>query len=353
MVFKEDLYEARENLKAWWDHDIRNRPVISYSYVRPEVVKYIPEDPWFLAKNFDSIEGHIKIFEEYSKQFVYGGERIPTLQLNYGPGIMASVLGVKPEFYKKTVWFQADIPLNEIVSVLEDIKLNQNNKWYERLVKVTKYAAEHSKGNYAVAMTDIGGVLDVLSSLIGAQKLIIAMKQNPGIIDTCRDIILDKMLILHDDLQKIIDSYDLGCTAWMGIWCPKHWYPIQCDFSAMMSPKLFKRFVLPDIKRQAQHLDYSIYHLDGPNELPHLDDFLSIPELTGIQWVPGITPGIPQNGDDMWIPLYKKIQQAGKNLVLDPPSHLVAKMYHILDTKGLFVTINFGSQINAEFGLPN
>jgi len=352
MISKEDEDEAKENLKAWWDHKTRNRPIISYSYVKPEVVNYVNEDMWFLAKNHDSIEDHIKLFEEYSKQLFHGGERIPTLQLNYGPGIMASVLGVKPVFYKRTVWFQDEIPIDRIVSYLEDIKLNENNEWYKRLTMVTRYGAEHANGNFAVAMTDIGGVLDVLTSLIGAQNLIIAMRQSPGIIDTCREIILDKMVILHDDLQRIIDGYHLGSSAWMNIWCEKHWYPIQCDFCAMMSPKLFKRFVLPDIRRQAEHLDYSIYHLDGPNELVHLDDFLSIPEITGIQWVPGITPGIPQNGEDKWMPLYKKIQQAGKNLVIDPPSHLVAKMYHVLDPNGLFVTINFGSKMYAEFGLP-
>lgn len=68
----------------------------------------------------------------------------------------------------------------------------------------------------------------------------------------------------------------------MNIWCPKRRYPIQCDFSAMLSPKLFKRFVLPDILTQAEHMDYSIYHLGGPNEIPYIDDIFASPKINGI-----------------------------------------------------------------------
>ncbi|MHA1673018.1 MAG: hypothetical protein ACTSYI_05270 [Promethearchaeota archaeon] len=35
-------------------------------------------------------------------------------------------------------------------------------------------------------------------------------------------------------------------------------------------------------------MDYAIYHLDGPNQLPYVDDLIAEPSITGIQWVPGI-----------------------------------------------------------------
>ncbi len=139
------------------------------------------------------------------------------------------------------------------------------------------------------------------------------MRRNPQIIDTCREIILEKVTQLYDDLAAIVARYNLGYNGWMDIWCPKRWYPLQCDFSAMLSPTLFRRFVLPDLQTQAAHMDYAIYHLDGPNELPYLDDLLAVPEITGIQWVPGVQG--PVTSDDKWLPVYQKIQAAGKNIV--------------------------------------
>ena len=56
----------------------------------------------------------------------------------------------------------------------------------------------------------------------------------------------------------------------------------------MLSPRLFRRFVLPDIITQAENMDYALYHLDGPNEIPYLDDLIQSKCLDAIQWVPGV-----------------------------------------------------------------
>ena len=48
--------------------------------------------------------------------------------------------------------------------------------------------------------------------------------------------------------------------------------------------------------------------MDGPGQLPHLDLLLSIPELKGIQWIPGDgQPNITK-----WPEVYRKIRKAGK-----------------------------------------
>ena len=93
-----------------------------------------------------------------------------------------------------------------------------------------------------------------------------------------------------------------------------------------------------------------IYHLDGVGQLPYLDKILEIPELTGIQWVPG--DGKPLMGDEVWMPVYKKIQAAGKNIEAGTTPELTAKMYRELDPKGLYVSTGYLGKIWAEFYLP-
>ncbi|HEX7541596.1 MAG TPA: hypothetical protein VF352_05645 [Anaerolineales bacterium] len=55
----------------------------------------------------------------------------------------------------------------------------------------------------------------------------------------------------------------------------------------MISPKMFERFVLPDLETCCAAMDHALYHLDGKGQLVHVDTLLSTPRLRGIQWVPG------------------------------------------------------------------
>ena len=356
MFIKEDIEEAKERMKAWWDHEIIDRPVISY---------HIPEGPgsanaliastplcYDLGKDFDGIEPILDKIDNNSEGLISGGECIPSYFPNYGPGVMAAVLGTTVEFKSGTIWFHRPTDVKDIVSVLESAQLNDNNEWYKRLKRTTEIAARRgAKGNYHVAMTDLGGILDILVSFIGPYNLIVQMKRNPGLIDTCRAIIMEKYLKVYDELQDIINKYAEGCNTWLNVWCPKRYYTMQCDVSVMMSPKYFKRFVLPDLVEQAEHMDYAFYHLDGPEQITHLDDILKV--VTAIQWVPGSKPGMPQDGADEWMPLYKKIQKAGKNIqmyVLDPKK--VPSVYKKLDPKGLFVYSVYLTKAIASCYLP-
>jgi len=356
-VFKEDINEAKECLKAWWDHEILDRPCISYCHPRlnekfliEEIIEYFI--PWCLAKNWDDIGPCLDDFERVSKKLYFGGDAIPTFFPNYGAGIMASIFGIEPKFMSQTVWFNKTTSIKEIVPLLESVQINMNNPWYARLIRITEYAAKRAGMGYSIAMTDLGGILDILSSFLRPENLILAMKRSPNIINTCRAIILEKILKIYDDLQTIIEQYGDGCNSWMNIWCPKRWYPIQCDFSAMLSPKWFKRFALPDIITQAEHLDYAIYHLDGPLALTHLDDILDIPSITGIQWVPGA--GTEPKYHEKWIPIYKKIQGAGKNVVMDffEDIKFLPHIYKQFDAKSLFASIVSLNKIKLDFYLP-
>ena len=359
--YKEDMEEAKERLKAWWDHEIIDRPCLSYFCPRPmekitvdEIYEYF--DYWCMARNWDAIDQCLDWYESVSKKGVFGGENIPRFFPNYGAGIMAAVLGVEPIFREdgRTVWFFRETSIDEIVPLLESMELNKNNEWYERLMRITEVAAKRAGKEYHIGMTDLGGVLDILSSFFGPEKLVLYMKRHPSIINTCREIILEKLLKVYDDLHKIINQYGEGSSSWIPLWSSKRWYPIQCDFSAIISPEWFKRFVLPDIIAQADHMDYAIYHLDGPNALKFLDYLLEVPSITGIEWVPGQHPGIEPKCSDHWMPIYKKVQAAGKSLVMDffESAEALTHFYTVLDPKKLWIQMFSLDSIRLQYYLP-
>ena len=61
-------------------------------------------------------------------------------------------------------------------------------------------------------------------------------------------------------------------------------------------------------------MTHNVFHLDGKGMLKHLDRILEVPEIQAIQWVHGV-------GDDLpimqWAPVIRKIQAAGKGVVVD------------------------------------
>lgn len=354
MILKEDIEQAKERMNAWWDHEILDRPVISYytplkGSVPIGIIDALNDD-WSLAKNPDGIKETLENFEGRAKFTYFGGEAIPSFMPNYGPGVLAAVFGIEPKFDSNTVWYKPSIKPEEIVGILEGIKLNQNNKWYTRLLKTTEIASKTAKSNYQISVTDIGGVLDILSSFLGPTTILLTMKRNPKIIDDCREILLEKIMIMFNKIQSIIEKYCDGCNSWLNIWNKKRWYPVQCDFIAMLNPKWFKRFALPDIKAQIELLDYSIYHMDGPYQIPYLEELLAIPGLTGIEWVPGV--GESAQGAPEWTNLYRKIQKAGKNIVIDTSPEKTTQVYKALNPKGLFVRTYYRSQRLANYMLP-
>ncbi|MHA1792235.1 MAG: hypothetical protein ACTSVI_06285 [Promethearchaeota archaeon] len=347
---KERMQEIKGRLSAWWEGEKIEPPVMGYTCPRQDITKVIHLDDWYLARNPDDFLSHVHAFKNYIKNTCFKGDIIPRININYGPGILAAIFGCEPVFKKGTVWFDHPTAPDNIIDLLENAKINSNNKWYSRIINATKTAAEVANGLFAVGVTDLGGILDVLVSFVGYKNLVLMMKKKPAVIDTCRTIIIEKWHLIYDEVMKILDKMSLGCSTWLNVWCPKHWYPIQCDLSAALSPALFKRFVLPDLIFQSEKLDYCIYHLDGPNQIPYVDDILKIDGLTGIQWVPGILE--PRAGHDKWIPLLKKIQKAGKNVIIDPSPQFITKVYHELEARKLFVSTSFPSRIFADFYLP-
>ena len=111
-----------------------------------------------------------------------------------------------------------------------------------------------------------------------------------------------------DESYSVTSKNLPGSTNYASIWHPGKWYPLCNDFSCMISNEMFKEFFIDELIEEMRYLDANIYHLDGVNALHHLDTLLDIPELGGIQSVPGA--GNPHGS--YWIPMLKKIQKVGK-----------------------------------------
>ena len=115
----------------------------------------------------------------------------------------------------------------------------------------------------------------------------------------------------------------------------------------MISPDMFREFVLPDLRYQTEQMERSVYHLDGPGELPHVDMLLSLEWLNAIQWTSG--SGAPELTDPCWFDLYRRIKRAGKGIVLlgaNPDG--LERLLDNISTRGLYISVGAKDESQAR-----
>lgn len=230
-----------------------------------------------------------------------------------GPGSLNAFLGCPINFKEQTVWYY---PIADDPEKVDCLEFDKNGFYWNWTREALAYLSEKARGRYVVTMPDLVEGVDILSELFGTQDMLLHLMDCPEAVHRLLDQLDDLYFEAYDELAEIIQSPE-GEVPFMffNCWGPGRTAKLQCDFSAMISPAMFDEFVLPRLRRQCRRLDYSVYHLDGPDAICHIDSILSIPELTALQWEPGA--GNPNTADPVWWkPVWEKVYAAGKSALL-------------------------------------
>jgi len=267
----------------------------------------------------------------------------PNTFANFGPGCLSAMIGGTYRPADGTIWFENQQVITDWTSAPDPV-VDESCAMFRMVEEFTRRLL--GGGQSCVSVTDIGGTYDIVAALRGTQDLLMDLFEYPGEI---KAYVKKLQPVWRDYYLKYANrliAAQGGMTSWMPIWCGKTYYPLQCDFSAMISPDMFEEFVLPDLQYQTEFMERSVYHLDGVGELPHLKHLLSLPRLTAIQWTSGA--GHPEISDECWFDLYREIQAAGKGLVLlgVRPEKLETLLRGV-SPKGLFVSCGARDEAHA------
>ena len=302
------------------------------------------EDRWL------SVEYRLKAAEWEAANIYWGQDAIHCAFVNFGPGVQAALLGGNYRFTKDSVWFDL-APIIDNWEKPWQFAIDRDHVLYKAIENCTRSLYENAKGRYYVSYADIGGQYDVLFSLRGEESLSDFIEY-PDEVRVAEAQIDNEFIKYFNTLTEIIGPG--AYTNWIPIVSDSPWYPIQCDLSVMISPQMFESFIMPSLDKVSAAIGQSIYHLDGPGEIPHLDMILSIKNLHAIQWVP--LPALQKDGyvyqnfaDELSLDIYRRSKEAGKKVViLGVKPNQIEKIFESVGSDGVFIQSNCAARKDAE-----
>ena len=331
---KPDYAQTRERIEAFWHNDVLDRPVINMPIPLPPA-EQVPlpaahhPDP---AGRWTDAQYNAELALASLSNQAFLGDTLPIAFPNLGPEIFSAFYGCPIHF--------GDYGTSWTDPILEDwgqkLAFDWNSPWLAKLEEMTDALLEISKGKFITGMTDWHPGADAIAAFRDPQKLAMDLLTN-------REDVLALLDQISQDYFKIYDIYytklraaGMPITSWTPLVSEGKYYIPSNDFSIMISRAMFNEFFLPGIIAECRFLDRSIYHLDGPGALRHLDALLAIPELNAVQWV----FGAGNEGFGRWVDVYRKIQAAGKGIqVICELSELEAIM-QTLSPRGMFLSMS-------------
>ena len=310
--------EAVRNYEVFWRGAL-NRPIVDMiGSVAPEDDKRgAPPDAPYLTQATCHLDlppaRWLDAYEYDLAGQVFHGDSFPQIRLDsFGPGVAAAFLGARLDNSTGRVWFH---PAEKLPIADLHFEYDPDNYWFNKVRALMDAAARRWQGEVLVGMPDLGGVLDVLSTFLPGEELLLALYDEPEEVKRCCNEIQALWFRLYDELAAVVAPSARGGGTWAGFLTPgkvRSGYMYQCDFCYMISPPHFRDFVLPTLEADCKRTVHNSYHLDGAGELPHLDMLLGIPDLHLIQWVPG-DGAAPEH---TWTELHRRILRAGKHIQL-------------------------------------
>jgi 5-methyltetrahydrofolate--homocysteine methyltransferase len=335
-----DWERVERDALAWWAGELA-RPLVWFTGTE----RRKPRERHTFLTNYPLTLSADELVAQYEPELLaqrYYGDAFPYAWLNFGPGMMAGFMGAEVHSViepSETVWFT---PPNNAPPEGDFVRYDAGNPWLRRVQDVAAALVRRWGGQVVVGQCDLGGNLDVVASFRATQGLLFDLHDRPADVDRWVAETTRLWIRYYDEIDAILRPAGRGSSTWAPLWSPGKTYMLQSDFSYMISPAMFERWVLPDLVACCEHLDHGFYHLDGKGEIPHLEMLLGIERLRGIQWIPGDGAPPPQD----WLPLLARIRQGGKlcQVFVSPEGAL--KIVRNLGGRGFLLVISHDGELD-------
>jgi hypothetical protein len=349
VAFPTNWPRIRQRFEAWWQGKLIDRPVLLVTAPRPAASLADPDPPPLDETDLlDWVINPARVLPRLEHQVdgaYYAGDAFPLVfPMSTGlPAIEAAYLGAPYRVVPVTNsgWSS---PLIEDWAACPRLEVDPDNFWWCATQRVLEMGAAQAGMRYAVGIPDLQGGGQIVAELRGSQRLATDLYDEPEPVSAAVEAVNMAWWHYYRACFEIIHRYQAGWVDWLGVWSDAPAVTVENDFSGMISTRMFETFFVPAVHQQTEWVGRSIYHLDGPGAIRHLDTLLALPRLNGIQWV----PGAGQAPMSEWIPLLRRIQAGGKTLDLTCESWEVFRLLEGLAPAGVLIHTSCSTHEEAD-----
>lgn len=333
-----DAGRAMERVAAWWQQERLDRAPIRFTEHNAQHKAGIGD----VLKRYDSIKDywydtgyHIASFLQSVEKAEFLAETFPVYYPNLGPGVYAAFFGSPLAFAETTSWtgpIIGDIENGDFSEIIWD----GESEYWLKIEEMTEAAISAAPGRFLAGYTDLHPSMDCVADWCGAEKVCTAMMDAPDRLFELLEIAYAGFPGIFSHFNQKIMAGGAPSISWMGIPADGPMHIPSCDFASLLSPAQFERFCMPYIERETQQARYNVFHLDGRGVARHIDAILSLRRIQAVQLVQGVAEDEPIF---QWIPLIRKIQDAGRSVVVGIQLHELADFMDLVPPKGIFLTL--------------
>ncbi len=309
LLYKPDANQAAKRMEAYWEKAILDRPPVLLTAPRPHRQPLPAKQHATLADRWMDVEFVVESAAVTIANTYWAGDGLPLFCPNLGPELLSACMGAPLTFGQDTSW---STPILHDWNNIPTLTLNLESPYLQTLLALQRLSLEMGKDKFITGITDIHPGADLAASFRDPQQLCVDLLDAPDEVHALMRQIFwaffDFYKLQHDLLRA---GGQTVTSAWLPLYCTDGRYYIpSCDFSIMVSTEMYREFFLPELLAEIAWLDRTIYHLDGPGALRHLDTLLDIGQLDAIQFVygDGAKPA------SRWMHVFQRIQAGGKNL---------------------------------------
>jgi hypothetical protein len=333
-----DIEQRIEKHKKFWRRE-NDKPLIGFS-----IGDYFVSRRFQAAEPFLSSPGRVEpdmvdvsAFEADYRRMMDESFKIPqdsffTATPFTGIPWMEAILGCS--IYSREASFVAkgqNLPVAEL-----DLGQMFNRKWLEKYLEFTNMLGRIDRDRLPVGQPIMRGPTDVLGTIIGQAEMVIQFFDSPQRMTMFLEQIADVFLDVIRKQKECIFPFFGGCSiGFYDLWAPGDCIWFQDDLNALLSPDIYRRYVLPVHRRLSQSYQYNLVHLH-PSSFFTIDSLMEIDELKVIE----INKDEEGPSVEKMLPVFQKVHSVKNCVVWGSFARAdIEFLQRELDPAGLYIQI--------------
>ena len=241
LEFKPDFSEAQKQWKAFWNGKNR-RPLVCVTL--PKEGMEPVEKPPYTSGADGNFEPVIDQLLAWAASHIFIGEAIPFYYLEFGPDHFSALLGADLKFDSNspgTSWCQPFIKDWDDA----EIRFRRDSFWWKRTVDFAHALRKRCDGKLLIAAPTLVANLDALAAIRGAKELLLDLIMCPDKVQRALNAVCQAYEEILEALSDELGFDKFGSINRHGMYCAGKIDVLQCDFSCMISPAMFRSLYLP------------------------------------------------------------------------------------------------------------